>query len=169
MTDLLIVDDDDAVRSRTEWIVRERGYACDAATNAADARELLTQDSYGLVLLDINMPDEPCIELLSHIRDDHPNAAVVVIGEDDPQLATTAVERGALDYMVKPVGSGELLVNVANALYRRPRERRYRHEDGTPERADDRAAGSWRPGDDPHRAGRRPRGRAQRPASAAGE
>jgi DNA-binding NtrC family response regulator len=139
MTDLLIVDDDDAVRSRTERIVRERGYACDAATNAADARELLTHDSYGLVLLDINMPDESYIELLSHIRNDDPHAAVVVIGEDDPQLAITAVERGALDYWVKPVGSGELVVNVADALHRRPRKRRYRHENGTPERADDRA------------------------------
>ena len=120
MTDLLIVDDDDALRCWAERVVRERGYSCDAATNAVDARELLTHDSYKLVLLGANVPDEPCIELLSHIRGEHPNSTVVVIGEHDPRLAIVAVEHGALDYMVKPVGSQELLVKVANAMRRRP-------------------------------------------------
>jgi two-component system response regulator NreC len=118
VTELLIVDHDDPLRSRTERIVRERGYGCDAATNASDARELLIHDSYQLVLLDIDIPDEPGIDLLTHIRGEHPNAAVVVIGEDDPNLAKAAIELGAVGYMVKPVGPGELLVNVANALYR---------------------------------------------------
>ncbi|HEX4837571.1 MAG TPA: response regulator [Solirubrobacteraceae bacterium] len=119
MTELLIVDDDDLLRSWTERVVREGGYACDAATNASDARELLTHDSYDLVLLDINMPDEPGIELLSHIRSDHPNAAVVVTGEDDPHLAMATIELGAFGYMAKPVGSGQLLISVANALNHR--------------------------------------------------
>jgi DNA-binding response OmpR family regulator len=139
MTELLIVLDDDVLRSWVERVVRERGYSCDAATNAADARELLAQDSYKLVLLDVDAPDEPCIVLLSHIHSDHPNAAVVVIGEDDPRLATIAVEHGALDYIVKPVGSGELLVRVANAVRRRPPARI-----GSRSRTSPRRAGSSR-------------------------
>jgi putative two-component system response regulator len=120
MTELLIVDDDDALRVWGERVVRERGYACDAAANASDARGLLVEDSYELVLLDVNMPGESGIELLSHIRSDHPDTAVVMVtGEDDTRLATNAIELGAFGYMVKPVGAGELLINVANALHRR--------------------------------------------------
>jgi DNA-binding NtrC family response regulator len=127
LTELLIVNDDDALRCWTERVVRERGYDCDAATNADDARELLAHDSYELVLLDIDMPDEPGTELLSHIRREHPDAAVVVIGENDPNLATTAIDLGAFDYMVKPVRSRRLLTNVANALPAgRPRHRALR-------------------------------------------
>ena len=123
MTELLIVDDDDALRMWGERVVRERGYACDAAANASDARGLLVKDSYELVLLDVNMPGESGIELLSHIRSDHPDTAVVMVtGEDDTRLATNAIELGAFGYMVKPVGAGELLINVANALHRRALE-----------------------------------------------
>jgi putative two-component system response regulator len=123
MTELLIVDDDDALRRWGERVVRERGYACDVAADSARARELLAKDSYELVLLDVNMPGESGIELLSHIRSDQPDAAVVMVtGEDDPRLAMTAIELGAFGYVVKPVGAGELLINVANALHRRALE-----------------------------------------------
>ncbi len=123
MTELLIVDDDDALRGWAERVVRERGYACDAAANATDARELLARVDYELVLLDVNMPGESGVDLLGHIRSEHPNAAVVMVtGEDDPRLAMTAIELGAFGYVVKPVGAGELLINVANALHRRALE-----------------------------------------------
>jgi putative two-component system response regulator len=71
----------------------------------------------------VNMPDESGMELLSRIRSSHPGTVVVMItGEDDPKLAMTAIEHGAYGYMVKPLRSGELLITVANALYRRRRE-----------------------------------------------
>jgi putative two-component system response regulator len=123
MTELLIVDDDDALRMWAERVVRERGYACATAASAADAREQLTHDCYELALLDVNMPGESGIELLAHIRREYPDMAVAMVaGEDDPRLAMAAIELGAFGYMVKPVGSGELLINVANALRRRSLE-----------------------------------------------
>jgi len=123
MTELLIVDDDRALRRWAERVVEDRGYSCDVAADASGAREQLEHDAYQLVLLDVNMPGESGIELLSHIRSSQPEAAVVMVtGEDDPQLAMTAIELGAYGYLVKPVGSGELLINVANALHRRHRE-----------------------------------------------
>lgn len=139
MTELLIVNDDDALRCWTERVVRERGYNCDAVTNADDARELLSRDSYELVLLEIDMPDEPGTALLSHIRREHPHAAVVVIGEDDPNLVSAAIGLGASDYMVKPVRSRKLLANVADALPRRPTIRA-----SPPARVSPRKTGSWR-------------------------
>jgi putative two-component system response regulator len=124
MTELLVVDDDEALRTWAERVMQDRGYACQGAANARDARELLAHSAYELVLLDVNMPGESGIDLLTRIRRNHPSTAVVMVtGQDDPQLAMTAIEQGAYGYLVKPVGSGELLINVANALHRRRRER----------------------------------------------
>jgi putative two-component system response regulator len=120
---LLIVDDDDALRHWEERVVRENGYTCDSACDAEDARAHLRNDSYRLTLLDVNMPGGSGIDLLSQIRRDHPDVAVVMVtGEDSTELAMTAIELGAYGYLVKPVGSGELLINVANALHRRRSE-----------------------------------------------
>jgi putative two-component system response regulator len=124
MTELLVVEDDEALRLWAERVMQDRGYACQGAANAGAARELLAHSAYELVLLDVNMPGESGIELLTRIRRNHPSTAVLMVTEeDDPQLAMTAIEQGADGYLVKPLGSGELLINVANALHRRRRER----------------------------------------------
>jgi putative two-component system response regulator len=120
MPQLLIVDDDEALRRWQERVMRENGYSCDGACDANDARAHLRSDSYRVALLDVKMPGESGIELLSQIRQEHPELAVVMVtGEDSAELAMTAMELGAYGYLVKPVGSGELLINVANALHRR--------------------------------------------------
>jgi putative two-component system response regulator len=123
MAELLIVDDDMPLRRWAERVVSDGGYACDSAGDAAEARERLKQESYSLVLLDVRMPGESGMALLGHIRASFPATAVVMVtGEDDQQLAMSAIEHGAYGYMVKPVRSGELLINVANALHRRRSE-----------------------------------------------
>jgi putative two-component system response regulator len=117
--ELLIVDDDERLLQSEERIVSYQGYSCDGACDANTAREQLEHGSYDLVLLDVNMPGESGMELLSHIRSDHPDVAVLMVtGEDSTELALTAIELGAYGYLVKPVGAGELLINVANALHR---------------------------------------------------
>ena len=128
MPELLIVDDDEALRRWEERVVRDQGYSCDGACDANTMRDHLQQDSYQLALLDINMPGESGMELLSYIRRSHPDVAVLMVtGEDSTKLAMTAIEYGAYGYLVKPVGSGELLINVANALHRRRLELKNRH------------------------------------------
>jgi cyclic di-GMP phosphodiesterase len=121
MAELLIVDDEEALRRWAQRVVCERGYEGDVVANASEARSRLAAgDEYELVLLDVNMPGESGIELLSHIRQEHPATAVVMVtGEDDMRLATRAIELGAYGYVVKPVAAGELLINVVNALHRR--------------------------------------------------
>jgi putative two-component system response regulator len=126
MLDLLIVDDDEALRRWAKRVVSEEGYSCHVAAEASAVRELLRQNSYQLALLDVHMPGESGMELLSHIRRAHPEVAVLMVtGEDSKQLAMSAIEHGAYGYLVKPVGAGELLINIANALHRRRRELDY--------------------------------------------
>jgi cyclic di-GMP phosphodiesterase len=121
--ELLIADDEDALRRWEERVMREQGYSCEGAGDAAAVRERLSEDSYQLALLDVNMPGESGIELLGHIRRAHPEVAVLMVtGEDSTELAMHAIEQGAYGYLIKPVAAGELLINVANALHRRRAE-----------------------------------------------
>lgn len=120
MPQLLIVDDEEPLRRWEERVVRDSGYSCDGARDASSARVRLESDSYRLALLDVNMPGDSGIELLSEIRRDHPEVAVLMVtGEDSTELAMAAIELGAYGYLVKPIGSGELIINIANALHRR--------------------------------------------------
>jgi putative two-component system response regulator len=117
--ELLIVDDDEALRHWEERVVREQGYSCEGASDASTVRERLREGSYRLALLDVNMPGESGMDLLAHIRREYPEVAVMMVtGEDSTKLAMTAIELGAYGYLVKPLGAGELLINVANALHR---------------------------------------------------
>jgi putative two-component system response regulator len=128
MPQLLIVDDEETLRHWSERIVRDSGYTCDGAADAVSARARLDADSYKLALLDVHMPGESGLDLLSELRRDHPDLAVVMVtGEDDPDLAITAIELGAYGYLVKPIGRGELIINVANALHRRRAEAQSQH------------------------------------------
>jgi putative two-component system response regulator len=123
MSGLLIVDDDAALRSWARRVLNAQGYDCTLAADADQARETLAGESFDVALLDVNMPGESGIELLAFLRVEHPTIAVVMVtGEDDIGLATSAIELGAYGYLVKPVRAGELLINVTNALYRRRRE-----------------------------------------------
>jgi putative two-component system response regulator len=123
MPELLLVDDDEVLRRWAERVLCDHGYSCDGAGDAGAGRERLRRSSYQLALLDVNMPGESGIEMLTHIRSEYPEVAVLMVtGEDSTELAMVAIENGAYGYMVKPVGSGELLINVATALHRRRRE-----------------------------------------------
>lgn len=118
--DILIVDDDESNRVAYDRTLSASGFTCDSAADAAAARAKLEKNEYRAVLLDHNMPGETGIELLTHIRTAWPGVAVVMVtGVDDTDLAMKAIGLGAYGYMVKPVRSSELLINVANAVFRR--------------------------------------------------
>jgi putative two-component system response regulator len=120
MSKILVVDDEQALRRWSERILTDHGYECEGAGDAQDAREHLKDGAFQLALLDVNMPGESGMRLLSHIRSEYPDcAAVMVTGEDSIELATSAIEHGAYGYIIKPAEAGELLINVANALHRR--------------------------------------------------
>ena len=120
---LLIVDDEEPLRRWAGRVLEGHGYSCDSAPDAAAARERLEHGRHHLALLDINMPGESGIDLLTHIRRQHTDCAVVMVtGEDSIELAMTAIEHGAFGYIIKPAETGELLINVANALRRRSLE-----------------------------------------------
>jgi putative two-component system response regulator len=117
---ILIVDDDDTVRSMLMRMLGRHGYECESAANGAEARETLAKGPFELALCDLNMPGESGLELVEHVAVEHPETATIMVtGADDSAIAEKALELGTYGYVIKPFYNNELLINIANALRRR--------------------------------------------------
>jgi putative two-component system response regulator len=126
---ILCVDDDAQVRTFIARVLDSAGHECVAAADATEARALLAETAFSAILCDINLPGESGLELLRDLRADHPEvAAVMVTGRDEPALADTARDLGALGYLTKPFEPNALLIDLANALHRRDSEVKRRSE-----------------------------------------
>ncbi len=117
---ILIVDDDETVRSMLTRMLGRNGYECESAGNGAEAREALANASFDLALCDLNMPGESGLELVEHVASAHPETATIMVtGADDSEIAEKALALGTYGYVIKPFYNTELLINIANALRRR--------------------------------------------------
>jgi len=120
---VLVVDDDEPLARVMARTLRSRGFECDVALSASEARGLFEARDYAVALLDVRLPDESGYGLLEELRSTRPDTAVVMIsGVDDAELGKAALEHGAFAYHVKPVGATQLYLLVVNNLRRRSLE-----------------------------------------------
>ncbi|MFH2006173.1 MAG: sigma-54 dependent transcriptional regulator [bacterium] len=117
---LLVVDDEFAVRdSLFNWF-RKDGYAVQAAANANEALKALQETAFDIVLLDIRMPGMDGIALQDHIHKLDPDIVVIMITAfASVDTAVMALKQGAYDYVTKPVDPDELSHLVRRALEQR--------------------------------------------------
>jgi putative two-component system response regulator len=117
---ILIVDDEDQIRSLLTRLLGGHGYDCLTAESAAAARRLLRENEVALVLSDVNMPGESGIDFTREVLAQHRDTAVVMVtGMDDRSYADAAIELGADGDVLTPFKPNELIINVGNALRRR--------------------------------------------------
>jgi putative two-component system response regulator len=120
---ILIVDDEDQIRTLLARLLGAHRYECVTAESAAAARRVLKEADIALVLSDVNMPGESGIDFTREVLAEYPNIAVVMVtGMDDRSYADAAIELGAYGYILKPFKPNELIINVGNALRRRALE-----------------------------------------------
>jgi putative nucleotidyltransferase with HDIG domain len=115
---ILIVEDEEAVRSVVAALLNRCGYETTAVQGAEEALTRLQQDpDYDLVLADIMMPGIDGLTLLEQIVTDHPGMPVVMCSAvNDIHVATNAFRRGAIDYILKPFERVELQTVVMRAI-----------------------------------------------------
>jgi putative two-component system response regulator len=120
---LLLVDDEPAALRVLAKLLERHGYSCQLAGSAEEAKSVLAEGEFELILSDMNMPGGTGIDLLEHVINAYPlTATVMVTGADDPELAEKALLMGAYGYVLKPFRPNEILINVTNALRRRALE-----------------------------------------------
>ena len=124
---ILVVDDDEQVLKLLKTLLEASNYGCTLAISAEEAREAMKDQNFEVVLCDVNMPGESGMDFARYALAEYVDTAVLMVtGEDDPEIAGTALEIGAYGYIIKPFKSSELIIDVANALRRRDLEIRNR-------------------------------------------
>lgn len=114
---ILIVDDDAIILDSLCEFLKIEGYATRGASTLAQARKMLDQQSFALVITDVNMPDGDGFELLETIRRDYPRTVVIMItGYGTIESAVEAIKNGAYDYLTKPIIDDDLLLAVERAV-----------------------------------------------------
>ncbi|ARA94792.1 MAG: sigma-54-dependent Fis family transcriptional regulator [Bacteroidetes bacterium] len=114
---ILFVDDEQLLHGLFERLFTRHGIHVTTCTNAIQAIELLKETPYDLVVTDFMMPDMDGIELLSYIRQEHPQTKVIMItAHANVQHAVRTMQNGAIDYIPKPFSTTELVERVRACL-----------------------------------------------------
>ena len=114
--DVLVVDDDGAIRFTWAEILRRSGYSVAVADDGEAALELLRRCAVGLVLLDIRMPGRDGLSVLAALTT--PQLVVLVSAYSLEDAATVSTDARVVTYLEKPVPPGQLLETVAATLRR---------------------------------------------------
>lgn len=113
---VLIVDDEVVVRTGISRALRSLGLHVSTAADGRQAVELMAKQNFGIVLLDIKLPDTDGKEVLKLIHRNHPNTAVIMItGYPSIDGAVECMKLGALDYLVKPFRMDDLESTIDKA------------------------------------------------------
>jgi putative two-component system response regulator len=117
---LLVVDDEEAIRSTLRRYLARQGYQVAAAASGEDALGVLAAREVTAVLLDVNLPGVSGIDLVPEILERAPAVALLMLtAVNDATTAALCMQRGALDYLLKPIDLAQLGRAVARALERR--------------------------------------------------
>lgn len=117
--EILVVDDCKTTRKLLTYIIQSKGYQVILAENGIEALEKLGQNTIGLIVTDLNMPQMNGLELAENVRDNDSYTEVPIImvttelGENN---RARAEEIGVNTYFVKPVTPEELIEEVERCL-----------------------------------------------------
>ena len=117
--DVLIVEDEDDIRTMIGGILEDDGYEVRLTAKSDEAITALRSRKPSLMILDVWLKGSSMdgIELLDSIKKSHPNMPIIIIsGHGTVETAVSAIRKGAYDYIVKPFKADKLLVTCKRAL-----------------------------------------------------
>jgi two-component system phosphate regulon response regulator OmpR len=115
---LLIVDDDERIRTLLQKFLIRNGFLVTAARDAAHARRILSGLDFDLIVLDVMMPGEDGLALTVSLRETMQTPILLLTAKGETDNRIEGLEAGADDYLAKPFEPKELLLRI-NAILRR--------------------------------------------------
>ncbi|MCW3127980.1 MAG: Fis family transcriptional regulator [Bacteroidetes bacterium] len=117
MPNILIADDEKAIRKTLKEILEYEGYKIDEAEDGQKAYDMAKDGEYDVILCDIKMPKMDGLEVLDKLKKEGNEAQLIMIsGHGTLETAVDAVKKGAYDFISKPPDLNRLLITVRNAL-----------------------------------------------------
>ncbi len=114
---LLLVEDEEILRTSLAELLEEEGYEVLQAPDGQVAHDLVLNRSVDLVLSDVRMPNMDGLTLLAHLRQICPQTPVIMLtAYGTVESAVTAMRQGAHDYLLKPVQFDDALLRIKKAL-----------------------------------------------------
>ena len=114
---ILIVDDEESIRSSLERLLSYEKYKALTAADGAAALDLAANERIDIVLLDIKMPGMDGLEVLGKLKELRPDLPVIIIsGHGTIATAVDATKLGAFDFLEKPIDMERLLLTVRNGI-----------------------------------------------------
>ena len=115
---LLIVDDDERIRTLLQKFLMRNGFLVTAARDAAHARRILSGLDFDLIVLDVMMPGEDGLSFTKSLRETNSVPILLLTAKGETGNRIEGLEAGADDYLPKPFEPKELLLRI-NAILRR--------------------------------------------------
>jgi len=116
MQTILVIDDDESICKFLNAFFEEKGYVVEIARNGEEGLKKFIQSDPFVVLLDQILPDTRGIDLLRKMKEYNPETNVIIItGYGEIRDAVRAMEIGALNYLLKPLDTTELMILVEKA------------------------------------------------------
>jgi DNA-binding response OmpR family regulator len=120
ITRLLVVDDEPHIRSPLTRALTFRGYLVEEVASGQEALVLLEQTRYDLMILDLLMPDVSGVEVMQQARRIQPHLMIIILtGHATLESAITAVKTEAVDYLLKPASTHDIIKAITQALHKR--------------------------------------------------
>ncbi len=117
MPNVLIVDDESAIRKSLQGVLEDEGYKAAAAESGEACMELLRKRSFDIVLLDIWLPGMDGLDTLQRIRElDNAPEVIIISGHGTIETAVRATKLGAFDFLEKPLSLDKTLILVRHAV-----------------------------------------------------
>ncbi len=129
---ILIVDDDPDIRSQVSRWLNAENYEVDEADSGKQALEKVKKQTYGVILLDLKLPEIDGFQVLREIRQDYPDTCVIILtGYPDTEKTKRALREGAFDFFEKPIRFNMLLPRIESAIekFNATREQHYQSEE----------------------------------------
>ncbi|MEN8786398.1 MAG: sigma-54 dependent transcriptional regulator, partial [Flavobacteriales bacterium] len=120
MTKILVVDDERPIRSVLREILENEKYQVDDAENGKIGFELASKNNYDVILCDIKMPEMDGVEVLEKLQQKGIETPVIMIsGHGTIDTAVECLQKGAYDFIQKPLDLNRTLVSIRNAFERK--------------------------------------------------
>jgi len=114
---ILVIDDEASIRSSLQGILEDEGYDVKTVETGEKGLDLLKKQNFGLILLDIWLPEMSGMDVLKQVKgQEEPPQIVVISGHGNVEMAVRATKLGAFDFLEKPLSLEKVVLTVNNAL-----------------------------------------------------
>ena len=113
---ILVVDDDDGIRSLVKRYLNEKNYLVNTAKSAEDASEKIKIIRYDLIILDIMMPGKSGLDFIKENKKKLESPIILLTAKGEANERIEGLEIGADDYLPKPFEPKELILRIQNIL-----------------------------------------------------